>query len=295
WHPAGLTPPPATPTPPPPPPGAGRAPARRPPHHARTLRAALDQPRRIAVIGGGFIGLEFAAVAAGLGHAVSVAEAAPRLMARAVSPEMSERFRAMHQALGTELHLGNGVTEVTERGLLLADGTELPADLVLLAAGVRPNVELAQAAGLEVANGIVVDATLRTADPQIFALGDCAAFPDAASGQRVRLESVQAATDHARAIARTIVHGETVPYAAVPWFWSDQHDLKLQIAGLAAPSDESVALDDGAVLRFRGDRLTAVETINDAKTHMQARRLLGGDAVPTRDTLLQRNYDLTAA
>ncbi|WP_343504314.1 NAD(P)/FAD-dependent oxidoreductase [Alloyangia pacifica] len=262
---------------------------------ARTLRAALDQPRRIAVIGGGFIGLEFAAVAAGLGHHVSVAEAAPRLMARAVSPAMSERFRALHEGLGTELHLGNGVTEVTGRGLLLANGIEVTADLILLAAGVRPNVELAQQAGLEVDNGVVVDATLRTADPQIFALGDCAAFPEAVSGRRVRLESVQAATDHARCIARTIVKGETAPYAAVPWFWSDQHDLKLQIAGLAAPSDESVALEDGAVLRFRNDRLTAVETINDAKTHMKARRLLGGDVVPARDSLLEKNYDLTAA
>ncbi|SDH95930.1 NAD(P)/FAD-dependent oxidoreductase [Alloyangia pacifica] len=279
----------------PPIPGVERALDLRTLEDARTLRAALDQPRRIAVIGGGFIGLEFAAVAAGLGHHVSIAEAAPRLMARAVSPAMSERFRALHEGLGTELHLGNGVTEVTERGLLLADSVEVHADLVLLAAGVRPNVELAQQAGLEVDNGVVVDAMLRTADPQIFALGDCAAFPEAVSGRRVRLESVQAATDHARSIAKTIVKGDVAPYAAVPWFWSDQHDFKLQIAGLAAPSDESVALDDGAVLRFRGDRLTAVETINNAKIHMKARRLLGGDAVPARDTLLQRNYDLTAA
>ncbi|WP_353475194.1 FAD-dependent oxidoreductase [Salipiger sp. H15] len=279
----------------PPIPGIERALDLRTLEDARTLRAALDRPRRIAVIGGGFIGLEFAAVAAGLGHEVSVAEAAPRLMARAVSPEISRRFRDLHQALGTGLHLGNGVTEVTERGLLLAGGTELPADLVLLAAGVRPNVELAQDAGLEAANGIVVDATLRTADPRIFGLGDCAAFPEAASGRRVRLESVQAATDHARAIARTIVHGETAPYAAVPWFWSDQADLKLQIAGLADPSDEIVALENGAVLRFSGARLTAVETINDARTHMMARRLLGADVVPTRDSLLEKNYDLTAA
>ncbi|MCT4370959.1 oxidoreductase [Yangia mangrovi] len=279
----------------PPIPGLERALDLRTLEDARTLRAALDQPRRIAVIGGGFIGLEFAAVAAGLGHNVSVAEVAPRLMARAVSPEMSERFRSLHEGLGTELHLGNGVSEVTESGLLLADGTEVTADLVLLAAGVRPNVELAQEAGLEVDNGIVVGTTLRTADPQIFALGDCAAFPEATSGRRVRLESVQAATDHARCIAKAIVKGETTPYAAVPWFWSDQHELKLQIAGLADPSDESVGLEGGAVLRFRGGCLTAVETINDARTHMQARRLLGGGAVPTRDSLLEKNYDLTAA
>ncbi|MBY6006196.1 FAD-dependent oxidoreductase [Salipiger bermudensis] len=262
---------------------------------AAALRAALDRPRKVAVIGGGFIGLEFAAVAAGLGHEVSVAEAAPRLMARAVSPEMSRRFRDLHEALGTALHLGNGVTEVTETGLTLADGTEVAGDLVLLAAGVRPNTELAEAAGLEIANGIAVDAELRTRDPRIFALGDCAAFPEAGSGRRIRLESVQAATDHARAIAKTIVTGTASPYAAVPWFWSDQSDLKLQIAGLADPTDDSVTLEDGAVLRFRDGRLTAVETINNAKIHMKARRLLAADPVPTRDSLLQRNYDLTAA
>ncbi|PJE25624.1 Rhodocoxin reductase [Pseudooceanicola marinus] len=279
----------------PPLPGVERALDLRTLEDAATLRAALDQPRRIAVIGGGFIGLEFAAVAASLGHRVSLAEAAPRLMARAVSPEMSERFRALHESLGTALYLGNGVTEVMDQGIGLADGTRLDADLVLLAAGVCPNVDLAAAAGLEVDNGIVVDATLRTADPHVFALGDCAAFPEARSGARVRLESVQAATDHARAIAKTIVHGTTDPYAAVPWFWSDQHDCKLQIAGLALPGDESVLLDSGAVLRFRDGRLSAVETVNDAKTHMKGRRVLAQDAAPTRDSLLKRNYDLTAA
>ncbi|WP_010139379.1 NAD(P)/FAD-dependent oxidoreductase [Oceanicola sp. S124] len=279
----------------PPLPGVERALDLRTLPDATALRAALERPRRIAVVGGGFIGLEFAAVAASLGHRVSLAEAAPRLMARAVSAEMSERFRLLHETLGTELFLGKGATEVTEGGLVLADGTRLAADLVLLAAGVRPNVELAEAAGLAVDNGIVVDAGLRTSDPHIFALGDCAAFPEAGSGARVRLESVQAATDHARAIARTIVRGDATPYAAVPWFWSDQHDAKLQIAGLARPGDDSLVLDSGAVLRFRGDRLSAVETVNDARTHMQARRLLAQGADATRDSLRERNYDLTAA
>lgn len=279
----------------PPLPGVERALDLRTLEDAAILRAALDRPRRIAVIGGGFIGLEFAAVAASLGHRVSLAEAAPRLMARAVSPEMSERFRELHETLGTALYLGNGVTEVTEHGIALADGTGLEADLVLLAAGVCPNVELAEAAGLEVDNGVVVDATLRTYDPHVFALGDCAAFPEARSGARVRLESVQAATDHARAIAKTIVHGTDAPYAAVPWFWSDQHDCKLQIAGLAWPGDDSVLLDNGAVLRFRDDCLSAVETVNDARTHMAARRLLAQVPAPTRDSLLERDYDLTAA
>lgn len=279
----------------PPIPGVERALGLRTLDDARALREALAAPRRIAVIGGGFIGLEFAAVARTFGHEVTVAEMAPRLMARVVSPEMSARFARLHRDLGTTLELGNGVTKVTAEGVVLADGRTVAADLVLLAAGVRPNTELAEAAGLPVANGIVVDAQLRTADPHIHALGDCAVFPDPQTGRPVRLESVQAATDHARAIAKTIVGGTDEPYAGVPWFWSDQAEWKLQIAGLAAPGDESVTVGDSTVLRFAGDRLTAVETINDAKMHMRARKLLAQDAPPTRDMLAAENYDLTIA
>jgi len=261
---------------------------------ARALRMALEKPARIAVIGGGFIGLEFAAVARALGHEVALAEAAPRLMARVVSPEMSEHFRRKHEEIGTKLHLGNGVTDVTGDGIVLADGTMVPADLVLLAAGVRPNVELAQAAGLEIANGIVVNESLRTADPRIFAMGDCCAFPDPRSGAMIRLESVQAATDHARCIAKAITTAEPQRYAAVPWFWSDQADWRLQIAGLAGPDDLSIPVGDHTVLRFSAAGLTAVETINDAKTHMKARKLLLDKVAPSRDFLEERNYDLMA-
>lgn len=261
---------------------------------ARALRAALEKPTRVAVIGGGFIGLEFAAVACSLGHDVALAEAAPRLMARVVSPEMSERFRRKHEEIGTKLHLGSGVTEVSEKGIVLADGTQILADLVLLAAGVCPNVELAEAAGLATANGIVVDETLRTADPRIFAMGDCCAFPDPQSGAMIRLESVQAATDHARCIARTIATGEAQRYSAVPWFWSDQADWKLQIAGLAGPDDTCIPVGDNTVLRFSSLGLAAVETINDVKSHMKARKLLAQEVVPSRDVLEQSNYDLTA-
>ncbi|UOM35276.1 NAD(P)/FAD-dependent oxidoreductase [Acuticoccus sp. I52.16.1] len=259
---------------------------------AARLRDLLAAPRRVAVIGGGFIGLEFAAVARTLGHDVTVAEAAPRLMARVVSPELSQRFLAMHQGMGTDVRLGQPVARVREGAIVLADGSEIAADLVLLAAGVRPNSELAEAAGLAVANGVVVDAQLATADPAISALGDCAVFPDPRTGRPVRLESVQAAVDHARAIARRLVKGVADPYAAVPWFWSDQADWKLQIAGLATPEDTAVGREDGAVLRFDGDRLTAVETINDARTHMQARRLMATDVPLTRETLAASDYDL---
>ncbi|WP_425052208.1 NAD(P)/FAD-dependent oxidoreductase [Psychromarinibacter sp. S121] len=278
----------------PPIPGVERALGLRTLADARALRDALDTPQRVAVIGGGFIGLEFAAVARALGHTVHVAEAAPRLMSRVISPEMSERFRCLHDSLGTVLHLGNGVSDVSGDGLVLSDGTEVAANLILLAAGVRPNTELAEAAGLMVDNGIVVDTRLRTENPHIYALGDCAVFLDPATGRPVRLESVQAATDHARAIAKSIVHDAADPYAAVPWFWSDQADWKLQIAGLATASDDSVPVGEDTVLRFAGDRLTAVECINNAKIHMKARRLLAQPDVPTRDMLARETYDLTS-
>ena len=262
---------------------------------AAGLRAALEGARRVAVIGGGFIGLEFAAVACGLGHEVIVAEAAERLMARAVSPEIAERFRRIHEDMGTDLRLGAAVAGVLDTGIALADGTEIPADLVLVATGVRPDTSLAEGAGLAVENGIRVDELLTTSDPNISALGDCASFPDPKSGARIRLESVQAATDHARLIARRLCGVSEAPYAAVPWFWSDQGAFKLQIAGLAAPSDDSVPVGRSAVYRFAGDTLTAVETINDAKTHMEARRLLAADTPPSRDILETRGYELVKA
>ncbi len=258
---------------------------------AARLRDALDRPMRCAVIGGGFIGLEFAAVARALGHEVTVAEAAPRLMARAVSPETSERFLGMHRDMGTEVLLGDPVCEVRADGISLAGGTRIAADLVLMAAGVIPNTELAAAAGLAVDNGVVVDAHMLTADPAISALGDCAVFPDPATGRPVRLESVQAATDHARLISKRLTGKAEAPYDAVPWFWSDQADSKLQIAGLAAAGDATVTRADGAIFRFAGDRLSAVETVNDARTHMLSRKRLAGAPVLRRD-LEAAGFDL---
>lgn len=260
---------------------------------AENLRTALERPRRIAVIGGGFIGLEFAAVALELGHQVAVAEAAPRLLARAVSRDISKRFHDLHIKLGAQIHLNANVSRLTDDGLVMADGTRISADMVLLAAGVRPNTELATDAGLAVANGIVVNTKLLTADPKISALGDCAAFPDP-NGAIIRLESVQAATDQARTIAKRIVKDDPSPYSAVPWFWSDQADWKLQIAGLAGPDDTAIAVGTNTVLRFSGSHLTAVETINNAKTHMKARRVLANRPGPTHADLQAVGFDLTA-
>ena len=258
---------------------------------ARRLRQELQQKRRIAVIGGGFIGLEFAAVARALGHEVIVLEAGPRLLARAISPILSLRFLEFHRNMGTVIRLDACVQHVTEHSVLCEGGLKVDADLVLLAAGVGPNTELADGAGLAVDNGIVIDGYLLTEDPAISALGDCAAFPDPRTGARIRLESVQAATDHARFIAKRLLKGRTAPYSAIPWFWSDQADWKLQIAGLAAPGDDSVEVGTSTVYRFDRDVLSAVETINDAKTHMKARKLLAAPKACTRDMLEKSGYD----
>lgn len=252
---------------------------------AEVLRERLSQPQRVAVVGGGFIGLEFAAVARKLGHEVAVIEAAPRLMARAVSPLMSGHFAALHREWGTNLHLGQPAVAVDETGVTIADGTLIPASFVLLAAGVCPNAELAEDAGLDVENGVKVNSALLTSDPAISALGDCASFPDARTGEHVRLESVQAATDHARLIAARIAKGELAEYAALPWFWSDQGDRKLQIAGYARPNAPEEAVAEGIVARFDERGLAAVETLDNAGAHMKARRLLAGRASVTLEEL----------
>ncbi|WP_339949754.1 FAD-dependent oxidoreductase [uncultured Albimonas sp.] len=253
------------------------------------LPAAVEAGARAVVIGGGFIGLEFAAVARAAGCAVTVVEAAERLMARAVSPETSARFRARHESLGVELAFGVPAAAILTdaagraRGVALADGTEILGGLVLLAVGVRPNVELAQEAGLEIADGIAADAGLLTSDPAISALGDACSFPDPRTGARVRLESVQAASDHARTIARRLA-GRPEPYAALPWFWSDQADWKLQIAGLPPRGDGPAEVRDlprggFAVHRWEGAELVCVETVNAPAEHMAARRLLSAGGV----------------
>lgn len=262
---------------------------------AALLRGRLARTRHAIVIGGGFIGLEFAAMARAAGVDVTVLEAAPRLMARALSPALSDWFLAAHRAMGTEVLLGVGVAAVeTGQGVRLTDGRNIAGDLILAATGVRPNVELAEEAGLAVQNGVVVDGRLVSADPAISALGDCAAFP-LADGARVRLESVQAAVDHARHIARRLVKGATGDYAAVPWFWSDQGKHKLQIAGLGAGADEVLSLpqsaDQPVMLLFRAGRLAAVETVNAPAQHLAARKLIG----TPREELEEVGFDLKEA
>jgi 3-phenylpropionate/trans-cinnamate dioxygenase ferredoxin reductase component len=234
---------------------------------------------RVVIVGGGYIGLEGAAVASKLGLDVTVIEAAPRILQRVAAPETSDYFRALHQAHGVKVLEGVGLerilgdTQVT--GVRLADGRELPADFVILGIGIRPATDLAEAAGLTIDNGIATDAHGRTSDPHIWAAGDCASFPW--KGGRLRLESVGNAIDQAEVVAANIM-GADAPYAAQPWFWSDQYDCKLQIAGLNTGYDRIISRQgDGDAVSFwyfQGDRLLAVDAMNDPRAYMVGKRLI---------------------
>jgi 3-phenylpropionate/trans-cinnamate dioxygenase ferredoxin reductase subunit len=224
------------------------------------------------------------AVARGMGLPMHVAETAVRPLARALSVPMALHLQAFHEAQGTRFHLSAQLAAIEgahghATGLRLRDGSHIAADLVVVAVGVSPNDQLARGAGLAVGNGIEVDELLLTSDPAISALGDCASFPFVFSGgARVRIESVQNAVDQARCISARLC-GQAAPYAKVPWFWSEQGLCRLQMAGLAVPGDRSDIEGDPAsgrfsVLRYRGDQLSAVESLNDPAAHMRARKAL---------------------
>ncbi|MGW6173849.1 NAD(P)/FAD-dependent oxidoreductase [Arthrobacter sp. NPDC055138] len=285
---------------------------------AQALHARLDTVRSVVVIGAGFIGLEFAAATRARGLDVTVLEYADRPMGRALTPVMSGFFADAHQRLGVRLRLGEGISSFdgNDAGHVTAavstTGDRYPADLVLVGVGVTPRTELAEAAGLEVQNGIVVDGNLRTSDPNIYALGDCASFPNTHAGARTRLESVQNATDQARHAAAAILRshsgkaetgsgagGESNGYADLPWFWSNQGPLRLQIAGLVAPGDQTVLRGNPAdekfsVFCFRNGTLAAVESVNQPADHMAARRLLAAGRTLTPEQAADPDFDLKA-
>jgi 3-phenylpropionate/trans-cinnamate dioxygenase ferredoxin reductase subunit len=266
---------------------------------AEALRAAMAGSRRMAVIGAGFIGLECAAAAAARGIAVTVFEAAAWPMARAVSALTSAAFQALHEAAGIRFVFGAKVAAVLEAegraaGVGTADGQRHAADLVLTGIGAEPETDLAKAAGLPVAPGVAVDALLRTADPAISAIGDCAAYPLAEGG--LCLESVQAAVDGARCVAARIA-GRPRAYAATPWFWSDQGAARLQIAGLGRGHDQAVmrgAPGPGgfSVFLYRGGRLVAVESASRPADHVQARRILAAGATLPPEFAADPGYSL---
>jgi 3-phenylpropionate/trans-cinnamate dioxygenase ferredoxin reductase subunit len=261
--------------------------------HALELRERLAAAERVLVVGGGFIGLEAAASAAAKGKTVTVVEAADRLLGRVVAPELSDFYAAAHRRRGVTVLLSAGVARFESAdsgavaGARLTDGTLVPADLVIIGIGAQPRTELAEQLGLACDHGIVVDACARTSDPAIVAAGDCAVtpHPGAADGSLVRFESYGHAIDHAKVAAATLA-GVPAPYDAVPWFWSDQGSLKLQIAGLSAGYDQTVLRGDTgqerfSVLYYRAGRLLAVHAVNSPRDYLAVRRALAaGQQIP---------------
>ncbi len=255
-------------------------------HVVRTLAdidamaPACVEGARALVVGGGYIGLEAAAVAAKRGMDVTVIEMAPRILQRVAAPETSDRFRLLHTGHGVAIREGVGLDRLLGEGQVtgarLTTGEEIPCDLVVVGIGIAPDTALAEAAGLALENGIAVDEFGRTSDPAIWAAGDCASFPY--RGGRIRLESVQNAIDQGAAVARNIL-GAEAPYVPQPWFWSDQYDVKLQIAGLNTGYDRVVVRqgEDPDVVShwyYAGDRLIAVDAINDPRAYMVGKRLI---------------------
>jgi 3-phenylpropionate/trans-cinnamate dioxygenase ferredoxin reductase subunit len=271
---------------------------------SEALRQRIGSGERVVVIGAGFIGLEFAATARAKGLEVDVVELGARVMARAVTAEISDFFQARHTAAGIRIHLGVQATGIEGdgarvTGVSLSDGRHLPADLVVVGVGVLPNVELAREAGLPVASGIIVNEQLLTADPNISAIGDCALFESPRFGGSLRLESVQNATDQARCVAARLT-GDAKTYDGLPWFWSDQGDDKLQIAGLTTGYDEVVVRGDRAQRSFsafcyRSGQLVGIESINRASDHVFGRKILGLNRSIEPQQAADLSFDLKAA
>lgn len=247
------------------------------------IRAGLGGARRVVIIGAGYIGLETAASLRRLGLAVTVLESAERVLQRVTAPALSAFYARVHREEGVDLRTGIGIAALVGddrvRGVRLGDGEVIPADLVIVGIGVVPNVELAAAAGLSVDNGIVIDAQARTSDPDIVAAGDCASHPCPHYGRRLRLESVPNAAEHARVAAATLC-GKEKAITALPWFWSDQYDLKLQIAGLNTGHDAVVLRGDPAAGRgfacfyLREGRLIAADCVNRPQEFLFSRQAI---------------------
>lgn len=243
------------------------------------MRCEFRPSRKVIIVGGGYIGLEAAAVAAKLGLDVTVLEMAPRILQRVAAPETSDYVRALHQAHGVKVLESTGLDRLVGddrvEGALLKDGRTLPADFVIVGVGITPNTHLAEMAGLALDNGIATDELGRTSDPSIWSAGDCASFPW--KGGRIRLESVGNAIDQAEAVAANIL-GAGEPYQAKPWFWSDQFDLKLQIAGLNMGYDRIVTRrgenEAASFWYYRGTDLLAVDAMNDSRAYMVGKRLI---------------------
>ena len=268
------------------------------------LRQLFPTRRRVVVVGAGFIGLEFAATARAKGLEVDVVELTPRVMARAVTSEISEFFQRRHSEAGIWIHFGVQATSITSNegrvtGVTLSDGRPIAADLVVVGVGVLPNVELAAEADLPVASGIIVDEHLLTADPNISAIGDCALFKSVRFGAPLRLESVQNAADQARCVAARLT-GDAKSYDGFPWFWSDQGPDKLQIAGLTTGYDQVVVRGDAgqgsfSAFCYKNGRLIGIELVNRASDHVFGRRFLAVNGSIPPEQAADPAFDLKRA
>lgn len=255
------------------------------------LRPAFETAKNLVVVGGGYIGLEVAAVARKYDLSVTVIEALDRVMARAVSKPVSDFYEKVHREAGVTFHFGTAVVAFEGNGRLesvRAGDRSFPADVALVGIGILPNMEIALEAGLECGDGIKVDAYCTTSDPDIFAAGDCTRHTGR-DGASIRLECVQNAIDQAKHAALAMV-GKPAAYREVPWFWSDQYDLKLQIAGLARPTDRLVMRGDPASRKFavfhlREGKVAAVEAVNAAPEYLVGRRLIAEEATVAPERL----------
>ncbi|KAA9007104.1 NAD(P)/FAD-dependent oxidoreductase [Histidinibacterium aquaticum] len=266
---------------------------------ADTLAPEMQPGRRALIVGGGYIGLEAAAVAAKRGVQVTLVEAAPRILQRVAAEATSDYFRSLHAAHGVDLREGVGLERLTGTdrvsGAVLSDGSEIEADFAVVGVGIVPATALAEGADLEIENGIRTDEYGRTSDPHIWAAGDCASFPH--DGKRLRLESVGNAIDMAECVARNMMGAEEA-YAPRPWFWSDQYDCKLQIAGLSEGYDAvHTRRGEGAAVShwyYAGDRLIAIDAMNDSRAYMVGKRLIEAGKSPPPETVRDTAVDIKA-
>ena len=263
-----------------------------------TIRKSLRNADRLAIIGAGYIGLEVAAVVSAMGVDVTVIEAQDRVMSRVVAPEVSAFYEGVHRDHNVTLRLATGVRGFSGKdhvsSVELDNGERLDTDAVIVGIGVLPNTSIAETAGLDVGNGIVVNTSCLTSDPDIYAIGDCTWHPNPLLGRDIRLESVQNALEQAKTAAASLC-GQEAEYAQVPWFWSDQFDLKLQIVGLSAGYDTTVIRGEPAnssfsCLYLKGGRLIAVDAVNNPRDFMQSKKLIAEGAVI--DTGLLANTEL---
>lgn len=276
-------------------------------HYLRTLmdsdglRPVLSAPGPVAIVGAGYIGLEVAAVAREKGRSVTVLEMADRVLARVASPPVSEFYEKLHRGAGVDLRLGAVLESFVQKGgglagVKLAGGETIHCAAALVGIGAAPETSLASEAGLEVSNGIVVDEHARTSDPAIWAAGDCTNFPSPRYGRRMRLESVPNAIEQAKVAGANMAGGSAV-YDALPWFWSDQYDVKLQTVGLSEGADDMVVRGEPASKRFavwylKDGKALAVDAVNDPASFAVGKRVIERDAPVNAAVIADMNADL---